>query len=327
MRLKEIAEKIGARLIGDGNIEIKGVSTLEEAGPGEIAPYYRKRFMELALSSKASALLVGKGLELEGRNLIVAENPRVALVEIINLLYSWKKLRGISPKSSVSSSARISPNVFIGNFVFIGENVEIGEGTEIHSGVKIYENVKIGKNCKIYSNVVIREDTLIGNNVILHPGVVIGADGFGFEQGKKIPQVGKAVLGDNVEIGANTCVDRAALGTTLIEDDVKIDNLCQIGHGVKIGKGTLIAGMSAIGGSTKIGKGVVIGGMVGIRDNIEIGDGVMIAAKTGVTKSVPPGKIISGYPHTDINIWRKAVVLLYRLARKGEGEGKDKEKG
>lgn len=324
MKLKEIAEKIGGKLLGNGDVEIKGVSTLEEAREGDLAPFYRKKFLPLAETTSASALLTVKGLELEGKNLLIVDNPRIALAEIISLLYPEKRKKGISPTAKISGSARIGRDVYLGEYVVIGDNSEVGDGTEIHSGSIIYEDVRIGKNCRIYSNVVIREGTRIGDNVILHPGVIIGADGFGFEEGRKIPQVGRVVIGNNVEIGANTCVDRAAIGTTEIGDNVKIDNLCQIAHGVKIGEGTLMAGMSAIGGSTKIGKGVIIAGMVGIRDNIEIGDGVIIAAKSGVTKSVKPGEIIAGFPHTDIKIWRKAIAHLYRTAKKGGGEGENK---
>lgn len=324
MKLKEIAEKIGGKILGDGEVEIKGVSTLEEAKKGDIAPFYRKKFLPLAETTAASALLTMKGLELKGKNLLIADNPRIALAEIISLLYPEKRKRGISTSAKISESAKIGKDVFLGEYVVIGENSEVGDGTEIHSGSIIYENVRIGKNCKIYSNVVIREGTQIGDNVILHPGVVIGADGFGFEEGRKIPQIGRVVIGNNVEIGANTCVDRAAIGTTVIGDNVKIDNLCQIAHGVKIGEGTLMAGMSAVGGSTRIGKGVIIAGMVGIRDNIKIGDGVIIAAKAGVTKSVKAGEIVAGFPHTDIKVWRKAIAHLYRTVRKGGGEGENK---
>ncbi len=324
MKLKEIAKKIGGVLIGDGEVEIKGVSTLEEAKEGDIAPYYRKKFLPLARTTRASAILTMKGLELEGHNMILVENPRAALADIITILYPERRKTGISATAKISPSAKIGRNVFIGEYVVIGDGSEVGDGTEIHSGTVVYENVKIGKNCRIYANVVIREETRIGDNVILHPGVVIGADGFGFEAGKKIPQIGRVIIGNNVEIGANTCVDRAAIGTTVIEDNVKIDNLCQIAHGVKIGKGTLMAGMSAIGGSAKIGKGVIIAGMVGIRDNIEVGDGVMIAARAGITKSVRPGEIVAGFPHTDIKVWRRAIAHLYRMARKGGGEGEDK---
>ncbi len=324
MKLKEIAKKLNGKLTGNGEIEITGISTIEEAKEGEIAPLYRRKFLPLIKKSAALAFLTGEGFELPGRNFIVVKNPRASLAALVRLFHSEKEKKGISRTARISPGVEIGKDVFIGEFVVIGEGSKIGDNTEIHSGTIIYEDVAVGKNCRIYSNVSIREGTRIGNEVIIHPGVVIGADGFGFEEGKKIPQIGVVIIGNDVEIGANTCIDRAALGTTEIKNGVKIDNLCQIGHGVKIGEGTLIAGMTGIGGSTKIGRGVIIGGMAGIRDNIEIGDRAMIAARAGVTKSVPSGQIVSGFPHTDIKTWRKAIAHLYRLARKGGGEGGNK---
>ena len=322
MRLKEIARLLEAELRGNGEIEITGVSSLDDAVEGEIAPFYRKKYEKLALSSKASALLVGPDTVVPGRNLIVSSNPRATLIKLIKLFHPEETpKRGISSTATVDPTAKIGRDVYIGDFVKIGRNVVLEDGVSIDSGVIIYHDVKIGSQTRIYSNVVIREGTEIGKRCIIHPGVVIGCDGFGFEGGEKIPQVGRVVIGDDVEIGGNTVIDRAALGTTRIGDRVKIGNLCLIAHGTKIGEDSMFAGMIAIGGSARIGKGVICGGLAGIRDNLEVGDGAMIAAMTCVFRKVAPGEIVGGCPNTDINTWKRAMVRLYRLGKKG----KDKE--
>ncbi len=319
MKLKEIARILGAELRGDGEIEIIGVSSLEDAREGEIAPYYRKTYEKLALSSRASAFLVGPNTLLEGRALLICENPRATLIKLIKIFHpQGTGKKGISPTAAISPTARLGRDVFVGDFVKIGENVVIGDGVEIHAGTVIYENVKIGANTKIYANVVIREGTEIGKRCIIHPGVVIGCDGFGFEAGEKIPQVGRVIIGDDVEIGGGTVIDRAALGTTKIGNRVKIGNLCLIAHGTKIGDDSMFAGMIAIGGSARIGRGVICGGMAGIRDNLEVGDGAMIAAMTCVFRKVAPGEVVGGCPNTDIKTWKMAMARLYRLGKKGK---------
>ncbi len=332
MKLKEIAEKIGANLRGDGELEIEGVAKLEEAGPAHLSLYTGGKFKKLLEKTKARALIVPPGIKLEGFSLLEAENPRLAFAKAVELFHPRKRRRGIHPTAVIEEGVQLGRDVFIGAHVYIGKNCRIGDGTEIHAGCVIYEDVEIGQDCIIYARVVIREGTRVGNKVIIHPGAVIGADGFGFARdssGKyhKIPQVGRVIIEDEVEIGANTCIDRAALGVTRIGKGSKIDNLCQIAHGVVIGQNTVIAGMSGIGGSTKIGSDVVVGGYVGITDNAEIGDRVIIAGKTGVTGDVPPGSIIAGIPHTDMRTWRRAMVLLYQLPSKLKDVLKGKDKG
>ncbi len=319
MKLKEIAEKLGLELRGNGEVDINGVSSLEDAREGEIAPFYRKIYERVALSSKASAFLVGPDTLIEGRNLLVSPRPRADLIRLIRLFHPERPpRRGISPTAIIHPTVQLGRDVYIGDFVKIGENSVLGDGVEIHAGSVIYPDVKIGPYTRIYSNVVIREGTEIGEKCIIHPGVVIGCDGFGFEAGEKIPQVGRVIIGSEVEIGANTVIDRAALGATRIENRVKIGNLCLIAHGTKIGEGSMLAGMIAIGGSARIGKGVICGGMVGIRDNLEVGDGAMIAAKTCVFRPVAPGEVVGGCPNTALTRWKRAMAWLYRLGKKGK---------
>ena len=332
LKLKQIADIIGARLKGDGEYEVDGVAKLEEAGPKDLSIYSNIRFKSALEKTGAKVLIVPENLQPEGFHLLITKNPRIAFAKAIEIFYPRKKRKGIHPTAVIEEGVNLGKDVYIGAFVYIGKNCVIGEGSEIHANTVIYENVKVGKNCLIYANVTIREDTEIGNNVIIHPGAVIGADGFGFESDEngiycKIPQVGKVIIEDDVEIGANTCIDRAALGETRIGRGVKIDNLCQIAHGVEIGENTVIAGMSGMGGSTKIGRNVLIGGYVGISDNVEIGDKVIIAGKTGVTGNVKAGSIIAGIPHTDMRTWKRAMVLLYQLPSKLKDvfKGKDKK--
>lgn len=334
LKLKQIADIIGARLKGDGEYEVKGVAKLEEAGPEHLSIYSNIRFKKALSQTGAKALIVPENLQPEGFHLLVVKNPRLAFAKVIELFYPKEKRKGVHPTAVIEDGVNLGKDVYIGACVYIGKNCIVGDGTEIHANSVLYENVRVGKNCLIYANVTIRENTEIGNNVIIHPGAVIGADGFGFEPDEKgvyhkIPQVGKVVIEDDVEIGANTCVDRAALGETRIGRGVKIDNLCQIAHGVKIGENTVIAGMSGMGGSTRIGRNVLIGGYVGITDNVEIGDRVIIAGKTGVTGNVKEGSIIAGIPHTDMKTWRRAMILLYQLPSKFKDvlKGKDKKRG
>jgi UDP-3-O-[3-hydroxymyristoyl] glucosamine N-acyltransferase len=196
--------------------------------------------------------------------------------------------------------------------------VEIGQGTVIYPLVVIYPRVRIGENCLIYSHVSIREDTVIGNRVILHNGSVVGSDGFGYEKLEagsylKIPQVGRVVIEDDVEVGANATIDRAALDETVVRKGTKIDNLVQVAHNVEIGENSILAALTGIAGSSKVGKNVILGGQVGVSDHVQIGDNVIAAAKSGITKSIPAGSFVSGSPHLDIRDWRKIWVLLPQL--------------
>lgn len=330
MKTGEIAKAINADVKGDESLEVKGVASLADAGPGDISLYLGGRFKKDLEKTRARALVVPRGTDIEGFTLLEVDRPRLVFSDVIRLFHGDRKKKGIHPGATVDKTAVLGREIFAGANSFIGEKSIIGDGTEIHEGAVIYNDVVIGKNCRIYASVVVREGTRIGDNVIIHAGAVIGADGFGFEPDaggifRKIPQVGRVVIEDDVEIGANTCIDRAALGESRIGRRTKIDNLCQIGHGVKIGEDTVISGMTGISGSVTIGNHVIIGGDAGIADHVTIGDGARIAGKTGVSGNVPPGAIVAGFPHTDIRTWKKAVVSLYHSAkkdRKNPGDGK-----
>lgn len=315
--LKKISELIKGELKGDGSIEIKSVNSPSRATPDEIAVTVKDSIDTEKL--RAGALVVRKGSSISYPNIIFVDDPYVTLAELIDLFYPEIPFTdGIDDMVYISGSADIGKNVSIGSFSYISDNVKISDNCRIDSGVKIYRNVTIGKNCRIYSNVVIREDVSIGENVIIQPGAVIGSDGFGFardSEGKpvKIPQKGIVSVGDNVEIGANVCIDRSTLEETVINDNVKIDNLVQIGHNVKVGKSTSISAQSGVSGSTEVGEKVIMAGQVGLSDHIKIGDNVIIAAKSGVSGNVSQGKIVAGIPHQDLMSWKKSSVIFKNI--------------
>jgi UDP-3-O-[3-hydroxymyristoyl] glucosamine N-acyltransferase len=318
--LKEIADLLGADFSGNGDLEITGVQALAKAGPGDIAYIARGR-EDVDLSRvRAGALIVASGSPPAYANRVVVPDPQLAFARLLEYFHPrlpfWT---GVADNAYVSEKAKLAVDVSIGPFSFIGENSQIGDGTEIHAGVAIYNDVTIGRDCLIYSHVVIRENVEIGDRVIIHPGAVIGADGFGFGRAAdgtavKIPQKGRVIIGSGCEIGANSCIDRSTIEETVLEENVKLDNLVQIGHNVHIGKDTAISAQTGISGSTRIGAQVIMGGQVGIADHVQIADGVMIAAKSGVTGSIKTKMIVAGIPHQEIGSWRKNMVLARNLA-------------
>jgi UDP-3-O-[3-hydroxymyristoyl] glucosamine N-acyltransferase len=322
--LKEIAGWLGAELKGNGDLEIRGVQALSKAGPGDIAYVARSKEGIDLTPVRAGALIVASGSPLAYANRVLVPDPQLAFARLLEYFHPQRPFwTGVADNAFVSEKARLAVDVSIGPFSYVGENSQIGDGTEIHAGVIIYRDVKIGRNCLIYANVVIRENVEIGDRVIIHPGAVIGADGFGFGRtadgsAVKIPQKGKVIIGSGCEIGANTCIDRSTIEETVLEENVKLDNLVQIGHNVHIGRDTAISSQTGISGSTRIGAQVIMGGQVGIADHIQIADGVLIAAKSGVTGSVKSKMIIAGIPHQEIGAWRKNMVLARNLAEMKE---------
>lgn len=302
MKLKEIASLIGGELLGNGEILIEKMAPIEIAGPSEIALVAEARFFRYLQTSRAGAVIVPPQAPLP---------PSIPAIRVREPYLAWKKLAekfsppllpfsGIHSTVVIGKNCRLGKDVSIGPFVFIDEEVEIDKGVVIYPFVFIGRGVKIGAQSKIYANVSIRENCLIGREVIIHPNACIGSDGFGYGQVNqepvKIPQLGRVVIGDEVEIGAGTTIDRGTLGETRIGDKTKIDNLVQIAHNVIIGANCLIAGLVGIAGSVKIGQGVRIGGQAGIADHCQIGDGAIIGAQAGVTKNVPAQTAVSGYP-------------------------------
>ncbi|MGH9820603.1 MAG: UDP-3-O-(3-hydroxymyristoyl)glucosamine N-acyltransferase [Pyrinomonadaceae bacterium] len=291
MKTREIAEFLHAEMVGDEETEIQSVADLENAVAGEIA--FVAKAVDKAVTN-ASCLIVPLDYNAaHSSTLIKVKDPKLAFAQIAVVLHPQKKRKAeIHSSAVVAESAKIGVDVFVGAFCCIGEDSQIGDGTQLRAGAKIGDNVTIGKNCVLHPNVSIEDGCSLGNRVVLHSGVVIGADGFGFvrapDQLVKFPQIGTVVIEDNVEIGANSCVDRGALGETRIGKGTKIDNLVQIAHNVEIGKRVIIAAQTGISGSTVIEDDCVIGGQVGMGDHARVKSGAIIGSQAGVL----PGKIV-----------------------------------
>jgi len=322
MKLKEVAHLINGQLRGDPELEIKGVNSLYRASRDQLA-YLQPEVSRVELEKiKAAALILKVGMTFNYANEIYVDDPRIAFKTLLEYFYPRQRIfRDVSGLARIESGVNLGEGVGVGHFSWIGSGSEIGAGTEIHCHVAIYPGVKIGKNCLIYSNVVIYSGTEIGSEVIIHSGAVIGADGFGYLRNlqgevEKIPQVGRVFIADHCEIGANSCIDRAALEETRLEANVKLDNLVQVGHNVQIGANTTISAQCGIGGSTKIGANVVFGGQVGVADHITVADGVMAAGQCGITSTIKEkGIVIAGMPAQEIRAWRKNAVISMSLEK------------
>lgn len=291
--LEKIAQQIGGVIRGDGSIMINGASSLDSAQEGQITFLSNNKYIQNAKDTRASAILLDKEWDDIDFDVpvIAVDNVYESLADILTIFYADIKSRHtISPGASIAKSAYIHSECSIEAFAVVNENSRVGEGTVVMSHAYVGKNVKIGKNCLVYPGVKIYNDAIIGDNVILHSNVIVGSDGFGFaplKDGtfKKIPHIGNVVIEDDVEIGANTVIDRATMGSTLIRKGVKLDNLIQIAHNVEIGKNTVIAAQAGIAGSTKVGENCQIGGQAGLVGHINISDRTLIQAQSGMTKS------------------------------------------
>ncbi|HOA99680.1 UDP-3-O-(3-hydroxymyristoyl)glucosamine N-acyltransferase [Candidatus Sordicultor fermentans] len=320
MKLKEIAELVGGSLIGDPHWEVKGIKEPGEAQEDDLILFYHFPYLEKVLFSSAKAVITKPGMEgkLKGKNVILVDNPRYAFSKLVPYFFpSYFPEKGVHPQAFIHPQAFLGKNVSIGPFVVAEEGATIGDDTVIFPQVYLGRNTQVGKGCIFYPQVVVRENCWIGDRVILHSGVVIGADGFGYERAKnnyyKIPQVGKVVIEEDVEIGANSTVDRATLGVTRIGAGSKIDNLVMIAHNVKIGKNVVIVAQSGVAGSTEVGDDVVMGAQSGIIDHRRVGKGVQMAARTVVTTNIPDDVIISGFPAQEHKKELKEKALIRKL--------------
>jgi UDP-3-O-[3-hydroxymyristoyl] glucosamine N-acyltransferase len=316
--LKEIADLVGGEVVGDDQVIITGINSLVEASQGEISFFADSRYKESLKETKASALLVSVVTDLYAGPQVVVPNPALAYARVATLFAPpLPRFPGISEKAFIHKSSKIGENVSIHPLVHVGEEAVIGDHTTLYPGVFVGDRVKIGNSTVIHANVSILHDCVIGKEVIVHAGSVIGSDGFGFVRdghvNVKIPQNGYVQIDDQVEIGANNTIDRAALGKTWIKRGVKTDNLVQIAHNVVIGEDTVIVALTGISGSVRIGREVVIGGQVGISDHVKIGDRVMIGSQSGVAKSISPGQVVSGTPSMPHRLWLKTTRVTTRL--------------
>ena len=318
----EISEILNGKIDGISSKEVTSLNKIEESTKNSITFLGNKKYIPWVYKTKASIIIVSEDFNPKksiSATLIRVKDPYIAFVKLLHKFHdSSIKKSGINDSAVISASSKIGKNVSIGHFSCIGENVVIGKNVVILNNVNIDDNVSIGNNSIIYSGAAIYKNSVIGNNCILHSNSVIGSDGFGFapdSSGKfqKIPQIGNVIIKDNVEIGASTTIDRATLGSTVINKGVKLDNLVQIGHNVVIGENTVMAAQCGIAGSTKIGKNCQIGGHVGMVGHITIGDNVKINGKACVFKSVKDGLIIKGSPAFEEKAFNKSYVHFKNL--------------
>ncbi len=326
MRLGELAEALGAELRGgtEGGVpleqvEITGVAGLESAGGHEVSFLDNPRYAAVAQRTRAGAVLI----EPDGPALPVAtlriRNPYLAFAKAVGLFYKAPRYdAGIHPTAIVDASAEIAPDAHIGPYVVIGPGVRVGAGSVMLAHAVLYPDVQVGAHFFAHAHAVVREGSMLGDHVTLGNGAVVGSDGFGFardERGDwhKIPQSGRVVLGDWVEIQANSCVDRASIGETTVADGTKIDNLVQVGHGSSVGERTLLCSQVGLAGSSRIGKDVILAGQVGVAGHLTVGDGAIATAQTGIPADVGPRETVSGYPAIANRQWLRASAVFARL--------------
>ena len=316
--VSQIAAIVSASIEGNPNANIHTICKIEEGVDGGLSFLANLKYTDYLYDTKASAVIVSKDFVPEKpvqTTLIRTENPYLALAKLLEVYQQMKpKKTGISPHACLAKTATIGENVYIGEFVSVGEYAQIDDYVQLYPHVCVGDSVKIGKNSTLFSGVKVYADCEIGHDTIIHAGAVIGADGFGFAQQDdnyvKVPQVGNVIIGNHVEIGANTCIDRATMGSTKIHNHVKLDNLIQIAHNCEIGEGSAFASQSGVSGSTKIGKKAIVAGQVGITGHLKIGDHVIVGAQSGVIHNIPDNKVVLGTPA--ISALEEKKLIIYR---------------
>ncbi len=315
--LSELAGILGLSLKGD-DVEITGVSTLEDAGPHELSFLANPRYAAQLAVTRAAAVIVRPEHASEIPRALVSENPYQDFGRVLGLFTkpqgTW---RGVSPLASILPDVQLGEGVTVYPFVFIGHRVTIGAGSTVFPGCYIGEDCSIGSDTTIYPNAVLMAGTQVGDGCIIHPGAVLGADGFGFARTgsgiEKIPQAGKVILGNQVEVGANSAIDRAVLSATQVEDGTKIDNLVQIGHNVRIGRNTLVVSQVGISGSTRIGDNCTLAGQAGVAGHLHIGNNVTLGPQAGVARDIPDNCIMGGSPATEQGTYMRTLALMPRF--------------
>lgn len=318
---RQIADFIQGKVEGDENATVHTFAKIEEGAPGAISFLSNPKYTHYIYTTESSIVLVNEDLELNQpvkATLIRVKNAYECVAKLLQLYQSAQpKKKGIHPQAFVSPTAKVGNDCYIGAFAYIGDNVQIGDNTQIYPHTVVEDGVNMGNGCLIYPNVTIYKDCRIGNNVTIHAGSVIGADGFGFapntEGYDKIPQIGIVILEDDVEIGANTCVDRSTMGATIVHKGVKLDNLVQIAHNVEVGENTVMSAQAGVAGSTKIGKWCMFGGQVGLAGHITIGDKTFLGAQSGVPSSLKGNETLIGTPPTSPQAYFKSIALTRKL--------------
>jgi UDP-3-O-[3-hydroxymyristoyl] glucosamine N-acyltransferase len=317
-KLRELAQWVDGTVVGDGEIQISGVAAIEEARVGEITFIANPKYFPRLSETQASAIIVSKEVTQADKPLLCVTNPYLAFAKIL-ALFSHKpyQAKGIDANTWISPTAKLGKDLTLYPFVYIGDHCSIGDRVTLYPGVYVGEDSSIGEDSTLHANVSIYSGTLVGKRVILHSGVVVGSDGFAYvKEGRKnvkIPQVGRVEIEDDVEIGANTTVDRATFGKTIIRRGVKIDNLVQVAHNVVIGEDSILCAQVGISGSTKVGSNVTLAGQVGVVDHTEIGDNVMVGAQAGVTHRLPPNQGYVGSPALPHREFLRANAVFSKL--------------
>ena len=317
----EIVEFVGGSYAGPGDLEIAGVAPLSSAGSGQLSFLSNPKYVSQLATTGAGAILVSKSLEGDDRRFIRVDDPYFSLARVVARWFAKRPMpSGISPQASVAQSAKLGNDVAVGAFTVIGDDVTIGDGTVIYPNVTIEPDTTIGSNCIVYPQVSIYAGSKIGDRCIIHSGVVIGSDGYGFAthggRHHKIPQIGIVRIENDVEIGAGTTIDRAALGETIIGEGTKIDNLVQIAHNVRVGKHCLLVSQVGIAGSTELGDYVVVAGQSGFAGHLKIGSGVQVAAKSAVLRDVPDNTKVMGSPAVPFREFARREAALKRLTKR-----------
>lgn len=317
--LQQLADLVQGTVQGDPRLIVQGFNGVELAKPGEITFILQKKQLPSLQDCQASACIVPQGCTPANMSSIAVDIPNVAAARIHSLLMEKPFVaNGIHATAIIGKNCHIPEQVSIGPYACLGDNVHLGERVQLKAGVVLEDEVQIGDDSTLHSNVTVASGCTIGKRVILHVGAVIGSDGFGFAtdaQGKhyKKPQVGTVRIDDDVEIGANSCIDRAAFGTTWIKDGVRIDNLVMVGHNVVIGEGSILVAQTGIAGSTTLGRNVILGAKAGVSGHLTLGDGVMVAAKSGIHNDQPNGAIIGGTPAIEAKLWARSSSVFARL--------------
>ena len=317
--LRDLAARLGCRLEGDGDLEIVRVAGIHDAGPGDLTFVANAKYEKALPATRASAVILRASGPAAPCAVLRTDDPYLTFARAVAIFAPDERpSAGVHPLTAVAPDARLGAGVALGPFVSVGAGASIGDRSVVYPNVTIGPGARIGDDCVIHANVSIRERVVLGHRVILQDGVVLGGDGYGFVRRadgthEKIPQVAAVVIEDDVEIGANTTVDRPAVGETRIKAGAKIDNLVQIGHGVTIGRNALMAAQVGISGSTTVGDDVVFGGQVGVGGHLTIGDRAIAVGQSGVTNSLDAGQMVAGYPAIDSREWRKASVIFKRL--------------
>lgn len=319
----QIALLINGKVDGNPDAAVQSFGKIEEAGEGQLSFLANPKYEEYLYTTKATIVIVNDSLELKQTvtaTLIKVKDAYSAFAALLGKYQEFRQqqLKGIQQPVYIAATASYADDIYLGAFAYVGEQVKIGSGSKIHPGVFLGDNVTIGNNVTLHPGVKVLHSCQIGNNVTVHAGTVIGSDGFGFAPQadgsfSKVPQIGNVIVEDDVEIGANSTIDRATIGSTIIRKGAKLDNLIQIAHNVEIGSSTVVAAQAGISGSTKVGKGVMIGGQAGIVGHLQIGDGAKINAQSGVSKNLEPGKAVTGSPAHEYTSALRSQALSRKL--------------